>query len=177
MITEPQLASLCGSKQRAAQFTTPLTSAMERYHINTPARVAMFLAQVMHESGRLRYVREIVSGDAYEGRRDLGNLQKGDGRRYKGRGLIQITGRINYRACSQALFGDERLLDEPEQLEQPEAAAQSAAWYWASRNLNHFADAGEMLTVTRRINGGTHGLDERIAYWDKAKKLLSETPA
>jgi len=177
MITEPQLASLCGSKQRAAQFITPLTAAMAHYHINTPARVAMFLAQVMHESGRLRYVRELASGDAYEGRRDLGNLQKGDGRRYKGRGLIQITGRSNYRACSQALHGDDRLIDDPERLEQPDDAAQSAAWYWQSRNLNHFADAGEILTVTRRINGGTNGLDERIAYWEKAKNLIDEPPA
>jgi len=177
MISEQQLADLCGSKRRAAQFIAPMVQAMERFEINTPARAAAFLAQVMHESGRLRYTLELASGDAYEGRRDLGNLHKGDGRRFKGRGLIQITGRANYRDCSMALYGDERLLITPELLEQPEGAALSAAWYWSSRNLNALADAGQFSLITRRINGGMNGLADRLAYFDKASKLLLEATA
>lgn len=175
MISEQQLAALCGSKRRAAQFIGPLVEAMNRFGINTPARAAAFLAQIMHESGRLRYTRELASGEAYEGRRDLGNLHKGDGRRFRGRGLIQITGRANYRDCSMALYGDERLLITPELLEHPEGAAMSAAWYWSSRNLNALADAGQFGLITRRINGGMNGLADRLAHYDKARELLEVT--
>lgn len=102
---------------RASAFLLPLNDAMIAYAIDTPAREAAFLAQVAHESGELRYVREIASCRAYEGRKDLGNTHPGDGMKYKGRGLLQITGRANYWACSLALFGDERLLAHPEMLE------------------------------------------------------------
>ncbi len=175
MINEQQLAELCGNKRRAAQFIGPLVEAMNRFGIDTPARASAFLAQLMHESGRLRYTLELASGDAYEGRRDLGNLQRGDGRRFKGRGLIQVTGRANYRACSMALYGDERLLIAPELLEQPEGAALSAAWYWSSRNLNALADAGQFGLITRRINGGMNGIADRLAHYDKARELLGAT--
>lgn len=179
MITEQQLAALCGSKRRAALYIAPLTEAMSRFGIDTTARAAAFLAQLMHESGRMLYTIELASGDAYEGRRDLGNLHKGDGRRFKGRGLIQITGRANYRDCTMALYGDERLLETPVLLEKPEGAALSAAWYWASRNLNTLADAGQFGLITRRINGGMNGIADRLAHYDKARELLeaSHEPA
>lgn len=177
MITEAQLATLCGSKARAAHYISPLNEAMAAYHINTHQRASMFLAQVMHESGRLRYVRELATGDAYEGRRDLGNIKKGDGRRYKGRGLIQITGRANYQACSRALYGDDRLIAAPELLEKPEDAANSAAWYWQTRNLNHLADNNQFRLITRRINGGLNGLTDRLTHYEKALKLLAEATA
>lgn len=161
------------AKQRADVFAVPLGEAMAEFGIDTPARQAAFIAQIGHESGSLRYVEEIASGDAYEGRRDLGNTQPGDGRRYKGRGLIQITGRTNYAACSAALLGDESiLLDEPERLSETVLAARSAAWFWKSRSLNDLADRGDFKAITRRINGGLNGYDERLALYDRAMDVL-----
>jgi putative chitinase len=154
-------------------FFGPLTEAMTEFGIDTPARQAAFLAQVAHESGSLRYVRELASGRAYEGRVDLGNTQPGDGVRFKGRGLIQITGRANYRACSLALFGDARLLDRPEILEQAVPACRSAAWFWSSRGLNALADTGNFRAITRAINGGYNGMPDRLAHYARAKVVLS----
>lgn len=157
---------------RAALFLPFLNAAMDEYNIDTPARQSAFLAQIAHESGSLRYVREIASGSAYEGRVSLGNVRPGDGVKFRGRGLIQITGRANYKACSLALFGDERLLDKPALLETPENASRSAAWFWNSRNLNELADVGKFVTLTKRINGGTNGLEDRQAYYTRAKEVL-----
>ena len=115
---------------------------MNRYGIVGTARVAAFIAQVGHESGQLRYVREIWGPTAqqltYEGRADLGNTVKGDGSKYHGRGLIQITGRANYAACGEALGLD--LINKPELLELPQHAAMSAAWFWSTKGLNTLAD-------------------------------------
>lgn len=161
------------AKQRADLFAVPLSDAMAEFGIDTPARQAAFVAQVGHESGSLRYVEELASGDAYEGRHDLGNTQPGDGRRFKGRGLIQITGRTNYGACSQALLGDENaLLDDPARLCDPALAARSAAWFWQKHNLNALADSGDFKTITKRINGGLNGYDDRLAFWDRAKTAM-----
>lgn len=177
MVTLDQLKRIMPyAGPRAAVFLVPLNEAMAEFLINTPARQAAFLAQVAHESGSLRYVEEIASGRAYEGRADLGNTQPGDGIKFKGRGLIQITGRANYRACSMALFRDTRLLDHPEQLEGVAAACRSAAWFWQSRSLNTWADAGDdaaFRKITRTINGGFNGLADRIAYYERAKEILA----
>jgi putative chitinase len=147
---------------------------MALYDIGTPARQAAFLAQVGHESGRLGYVKELWGPtDAqrrYEGRNDLGNTQTGDGFKYRGRGLIQITGRANYSTAADAL--NEPLIDFPEILEQPDIAALSAAWFWNSHGLNALADAGSFETITRRINGGTNGLADRKVLWASAKIAL-----
>lgn len=159
--------------RRVTKYIAALNAAMSRYQINTPARQAAFLAQIGHESGSLRYTLEIASGAAYEGRVDLGNTRPGDGERFKGRGLIQITGRANYAACSQSIYGDDRLIRTPELLEQPEAACFSAGWYWASRGLNELADEGDFLRITRRINGGTNGLAERQALYTQALEVLA----
>lgn len=155
---------------RIDAFVEPLNEAMAEFEINTPARAAAFLAQVAHESGELRYVRELASGAAYEGRADLGNTQPGDGVRFKGRGLIQITGRNNYYACGDALGLD--LVMYPELLESPANACLSAAWFWEGRGLNELADAGNFDRITRRINGGTNGAQQRNAYWARAKEIL-----
>lgn len=166
-------AAMPYSGDRAVVFVVPLGQAMEAHEITTPQRQAAFLAQLAHESGSLRYTRELADGSAYEGRRDLGNTEPGDGPRYKGRGLIQITGRANYRACSKALFDDEQtLIDHPELLELPANAAMSAAWFWQSRGLNTLADQGKFEAITRRINGGTNGMADRLAHWDRALKVL-----
>src|SRR5258707_58804 len=120
---------------RATDFLTPLRDAMREFSIDaSPEREAAFLAQIAHESGELRYVHEIASGEAYEGRHDLGNTEAGDGVRFKGRGLIQVTGRANYAACGLAL--DLPLLFHPELLESPDNACRSAAWFWDKHGLN-----------------------------------------
>jgi putative chitinase len=156
---------------RVEKFCEPLNDAMAEFSINTPARQAAFIAQIGHESGQLRYVRELASGAAYEGRKDLGNIVAGDGTRYKGRGLIQVTGRANYKACGDSLGLD--LIDTPELLEQPANACRSAAWFWKSHGLNELADAGDQLRITRRINGGTNGLAERLAFFETAERVLA----
>jgi putative chitinase len=167
---------------RAVVFLDPLTDAMADFGIDTPRRQAAFLAQIAHESGSFRYVRELASGAAYEGRADLGNTQPGDGRRFRGRGLIQITGRANYRDCSLALFGyADRLLSAPETLEQPVWAARSAAWFWREHNLNKWADAGDFDGVSDVINrgrktqvtGDANGYQDRLAYYQRASEVLS----
>lgn len=153
-------------------FAGPLNAAMAEFGITTAARQAAFLAQVGHESGQLRYARELASGDAYEGRADLGNTQPGDGPRYRGRGLIQITGRANYLACSLALFADDRLLAQPELLEQPDYACRSAAWYWQQRKLSALADVASFDEITQRINGGQNGRADRRKLWLAARQVL-----
>lgn len=155
---------------RALKFIDPLNAAMEEFGINTPARQRSFLAQIAHESGQLRYTQEIASGIRYEGRKDLGNTQKGDGVKYKGRGLIQVTGRANYTKCMMALDID--CVEHPELLEEPINACRSAAWFWKSHGLNELADLGDQTKVTKRINGGTNGLAERLMFYDNARKVI-----
>jgi putative chitinase len=159
------------ARARAAMFLGPLNDTMTEFGIDTPARQASFLAQVGHESGQLQYVRELASGTAYEGRKDLGNMQPGDGVRFKGRGLIQITGRANYVACGLSLGID--LIGDPALLESPTLAARSAGWFWAKNGLNALADAGDQTRVTRRINGGTNGLVDRLALFAVADQVLA----
>lgn len=162
---------------RANRWADPLTKAMARYGIDTPERQAAFLAQIGHESGRLVYTREIWGPTSaqlkYEGRKDLGNTQPGDGQKFKGRGLIQVTGRANYVAAGRALDLD--LISKPELLEDPVNAALSAAWYWSLNKLNAFADAGTddaFVALTRRINGGVNGLADRQVLWGSAKAAM-----
>ncbi|WP_440466863.1 glycoside hydrolase family 19 protein [Pseudomonas sp. YH-1] len=175
-ITEAQLLRIYpNASQRAGVFVPALNRAMQRYQITTSARQAAFLAQIGHESGQLKWVKEIwgptPAQSRYEGRKDLGNTQPGDGKRFMGRGLIQITGRENYRKTGAALGVP--LLDAPELLEQPEWAAASAAWWWSNRGLNELADAGEFEQITRRINGGLNGQRERLELWARAKEVLA----
>ena len=175
-ITEQQLLQILPNAGRqAGVFVPALNAAMNRYGIVGTARGAAFIAQVGHESGQLRYVREIWGPTAqqagYEGRADLGNTVKGDGSKYRGRGLIQITGRANYAACGEALGLD--LINNPELLELPQHASTSAAWFWATHGLNTLADQGQFEKITRRINGGLNGLADRQALYDKALKVLA----
>lgn len=160
---------------RAQKWATALTAAMEEGKINTRLRQAAFLAQIGHESGSLVYVKELGGPTyfaKYDGRKDLGNTQQGDGSKFCGRGLIQVTGRANYTKCSQALFSDDRLLKTPELLEQPEWAAKSAVWFWSTRNLNELADADRFTDLTKKINGGTNGLEDRKARYRLALSVL-----
>lgn len=181
LITEPSLRQIMpNARTQAGVFVSALNLAMSRHNINTPKRMAAFLAQVGHESGQLRYVREL-GNDQYLSKYDTGSLAArlgntpeadGDGQKYRGRGLIQVTGRDNYRRCSLGLFGDERLLALPELLEQPQWAAESAAWFWEQNGLNELADRDQFNSITRRINGGLNGLEDRLQLWTRARAVL-----
>ena len=174
MTPETLAAALGINLARAQTWVDPLSAAMALYAIDSPARQAAFLAQVGHESGRLVYVRELwgptPAQEGYEGREDLGNTEQGDGFKYRGRGLIQVTGRANYQTCGAALVLP--LVDHPELLEQPDNASLSAAWFWNSHNLNDLADIGDFNTITRRINGGLNGLPDRLALYALCKSAL-----
>jgi putative chitinase len=175
-ISQQQLLQILpNARPVAGVFVPVLNTAMQRYQIFGRKRVAAFIAQLGHESGQLRYVREIWGPTAaqrgYEGREDLGNTVPGDGRKYCGRGLIQITGRANYAKCGEALGLD--LINHPELLELPQHAAMSAAWFWKQKGLNDLADRDEFNTITRRINGGLNGLADRLALWEKARAVLA----
>lgn len=160
---------------RAQKWADALTAAMAGAQINTRLRIAAFLAQIGHESGSLVYSKELGGPSyfaKYDGRKDLGNVQEGDGARFAGRGLIQVTGRDNYAKASMALFGDYRLLKKPDLLEVPDWAAKSAAWYWATHNLNALADADRFTDLTKKINGGTNGLEDRKVRYKLALSIL-----
>lgn len=170
-MTPAELASMMPhGASRASIFATALTAAMAEFEIDTPRRQAAFLAQLAHESGSLKYVKELADGRGYEGRKDLGNTSPGDGVKYKGRGLIQVTGKANYRACGLALGLD--LLASPELLETPENASRSAGWFWKWKSLNQHADLDRFGALTRAINGGFNGLDDRIQHWLRCRKVL-----
>ena len=152
----------------------PLNDAMKEHEIDDIQRETAFIAQVAHESGQFHYLREIwgptMAQEKYEGRRDLGNVMPGDGRKFLGRGLIQITGRANYAACGVALGLD--LLAHPELLEAPENACRSAAWWWREHGCNELADSGDFKALTKRINGGLNGLADRVALYEKAQEVI-----
>lgn len=169
------LAIMPNAGRHADTFCDPLNEAMVEFGINTPERQAAFLAQIAHESGQLLYTREIwgptPAQTHYEGRTDLGNKQAGDGKRFMGRGLIQITGRANYLLCGSSL--NLNLIDTPEFLEQPVPACRSAAWFWSAHDLNELADAGDFERITRRINGGLNGQADRLAFWERAQQVIT----
>ncbi|NDJ17586.1 glycoside hydrolase family 19 protein [Myxacorys almedinensis A] len=171
-ITVEQLMKMApyASSERIKRLYPHLILTMAEYDITTPLRETHFLSQLIHESGSFHYVEEIDAGDYLEGRTDIGNTEPGDGRRYKGRGLIQITGRTNYDACGQDLGVD--LLNNPALLTNDDLACLSAGWFWQKNNLNQFADADDVEMVTRTINGGLNGFAERQSYLAIAKEVL-----
>lgn len=178
-MTPAQLAQCTDATlDRAAQWFPYIEAAMAEFGIDTPMRKAMFLAQIGHESGSLRYSEEIwgptAAQNSYEGRINLGNTVSGDGFRFRGRGLVQTTGRFNYLKTGEALGLD--LISHPELLMEPAAAARSAAWFWQSHGCNAFADADDNVGCTRRINGGTNGLDDRNLRYTKAKAAIVNVP-
>ncbi len=153
-----------------APFIPHLNTTMARYQINTPLRIAHFIAQIAHESDGFHTTREYADGSAYEWRRDLGNNQAGDGMRFRGRGLIQITGRENVSEISKALGYD--FISDPQMLERIDWATLSAGWFWDSRNLNTHADRDDFQRIMRIINGGNNGEKDRWAYLTRAKRVL-----
>ncbi|NWA24070.1 glycoside hydrolase family 19 protein [Pseudomonas gingeri] len=201
-ITQQQLLQILPNAGPVAGVFVPLlNTAMNAYQIITPQRIAAFLAQVGHESGQLRSVVENlnygaqalvatwpsrftstlaaqvarqpqqIANIAYASRMGNGDASSGDGWNYRGRGLIQITGRDNYQACGDALGVD--LIGNPDLLAQPQYAALSAAWYWATNGLNGLADAGSFDAITQRINGGQNGAADRQALYATAQQVLA----
>jgi putative chitinase len=172
LITQEQLSAIApySRRDRLEKLLPHLNNTMQRYAITTPLRQAHFLAQLGHESDGFNTNEEYASGADYEGRRDLGNTQAGDGVRFKGRGLIQVTGRANYIDCGRALGVD--LISNPQRLADFDLACLSAGWYWDTRKLNGHADRDDVLTITKIINGGTNGLADRQSYLARAKRVL-----
>jgi predicted chitinase len=168
------------SAAKVAQLLPYLNSAMMEYGIDSAARAAAFLAQLAHESGEFRWMEEIWGPTTAQKRYEpvtelakrLGNTRPGDGKRFKGRGPIQLTGRANYQRFGQLLGID--LVSEPEQAAEPDVAFRIAALYWASRGLNELADRQDFREITRRINGGFNGLADRIKYFDRAHEALAD---
>lgn len=177
MLDAQQIAGSTGAPlARALAWVDPINAACQTFGIDNPERLACFLSQIGHESGSLLYTRELwgptPAQARYEGRLDLGNTQFGDGFRFRGAGLIQITGRFNFSAVRDGLR--EALPDVPDfeagasTLGAPQWAAMSAAWYFAGHGCNELADALDFETITRRINGGLTGEAQRVALWAEA---------
>ena len=199
MITQEQLAKLGID----AKWLQPLNDTFEKFEINTPVRMACFIGQCQHESGNFNILEENLNYSAvrltqvfpnrftlakaqdavakgksaiaeamYGGRADLGNTQPGDGGKFFGRGIIQLTGRANYTSFATAI-GKPEIIENPSLIATPEYAALSAGWFWSTKNLNALADANDYTTMTKRINGGTLGLQDRIDHIKKALTILS----
>jgi putative chitinase len=182
------------------KFVDPINKVIEEFEINTPQRISMFLAQIGHESGGLtklhenlnykaarlsqifpKYFRDVdpddyannpekIANRVYCNRMGNGNEASGDGYRFRGRGAVQLTGRSNYTSCGEDLEVD--LIANPDYLETPEGAIRSAAWFWDQHDLNDWADKGDVVTVTKKINGGTIGLDERKELYNEALTIF-----
>jgi len=186
-----------------AAWYEPLCEALPQYEINTVERVAAFIAQCSHESGGFSVLEEnlnyraatlsklwpqrfppgvaeqyagkpeMIANKTYGGRMGNGSEETGEGYKYRGRGILQLTGKDNYKTCSQALFQDGSLLEDPDLLLDPYYAIHSACWFWNKNKLNQFADSGDLTTMTKKINGGTIGLEDRIKHYDHAVEILT----
>lgn len=159
-LDELRLLTPRGRPTLLSGLVVPLNKYLPKFHIDTPLRVSHFMAQAAHETDGFKTLQEYANGSAYEGRKDLGNTQKGDGRRFKGRGIFQLTGRANYTR-----YG---LANTPARAADPDMSVQIACKFWTERNLNRYADANNITAITKRINGGYNGLADRRAYYRKA---------
>lgn len=173
IVTEQQLLAIMPTaKNRIPKYIGYINTYAKEFGITTPMQMAMFIAQVAHESGELRYTEELSSGEAYEGRRDLGNVYKGDGVRFKGRGLLQLSGRANYKLYKEYCGFD--VVAKPYLLAQPLGATRSAFWFFCKyKKLQALSEVGNLKEVTKRINGGYNGLKSREMYYNRAKKALN----
>jgi putative chitinase len=176
IITQAQLIqAMPYASDRAAIYLTPLNDAMTEFGIDTLLRQACFLAQIAHESGSLRYTIEGADGMGYDITvnpklaAELGNTEPGDGKRYRGRGLLQVTGRANSTKCLEAMG---RPVDDLPYLETPVGASRSAGWFWQLRGLNEIAELGNFGSLTTNITGGYNGIDERIKHYIRCRKAL-----
>lgn len=166
------------SMQRYAELTPAWNNALLAADCTSVLRVTMWCSQIGHESGGLKWMEEIADGSGYEGRADLGNTQPGDGKRFKGRGPIQLTGRYNYRKFSAwarergFVDRDNVFENEPHLLADPHWGFLAATYYWTvARNMNAFADARDLIGATRAVNGGQNGIDDRRKFYYRALAL------
>lgn len=171
LITQPSCLKIFGRSITPEQLTD-LNSCLVRFEINTPCRIRHFMAQIAHESGGLKWMKELASGDAYEGRRDLGNTQPGDGPKYKGAGCIQLTGRANYQALADFLK-DPKVVELGCDYVAATLPFTSAGFWWHRNRMNELCDKGASVEqVTRRVNGGTNGLEDRKRYYAIASSVV-----
>lgn len=177
MLTETQLRKISKSKSPKRNLLDAIIAIASEYK---PHQLAHVLAQVMHESGGLIYDREVWGPTAaqqrYEGRKDLGNTRKGDGSKYRGYGPIQITGRSNttafYEWCQKRGLNPPDFVDKPELMATSPWAGWSVVWYWTTRNLNRYADTNDIEMITRKVNGGLNGYEDRLSYYDRSALVL-----
>lgn len=173
-ITEQQIRRIMPKAmgERVKEFVKSFNDYSEQFGINTPLRVAHYIAQVAHETGELKWLEEIASGQQYEGRKDLGNTQPGDGKRFKGRGYLQTTGRANYQAYKDSGYCVGDLMAHPEWLAKQPGCQKSSMFFWKKNKLNVYADADDCRGVTKRINGGYNGYAQRAYYTRVAKTVF-----
>lgn len=173
-ITEMQVKRIMPKAMgtRVKEFVESFNKYAGRFEINTPLRVAHYIAQVAHETGQLKWLEEIASGQAYEGRKDLGNTQKGDGRRFKGRGYLQTTGRANYQAYASSVFCVGDLMAHPEWLAQQPGCQKASMFFWWKNKINQEADRDDCRGVTRKVNGGYNHYAERAQFTRMAKSVF-----
>lgn len=180
MVADNQLAIIMPnlSSAKRALFLPFMQRAMDEFEITNPLREAAFLAQVAHESGEFRFMEEIWGPTTQQRRyepvtsksRDLGNTQPGDGKRFKGRGPIQLTGRDNYKRYGAMLGLD--LTSDPLSVATPAVGFRTTGLFWQKNGLNELADKQFLKTITKRINGGFNGLEDRVRYYVRAKAVL-----
>ena len=204
MITVEQFVEMFPKNKNPQGWTTALNEVLPTYKIDTPERIASFLAQCGHESAGFTVLQEnlnysadglnkifkkyfptldsaqpyarkpeMIANRVYGGRRGNGDEASGEGSKFRGRGPIQLTGKDNYTACSDFLFQDDTLVQNPDMLLDPEYALHSACWFWWKNDLNNYADSADLVTMTKRINGGTIGLEDRIAHYNHAMEIFA----
>ena len=204
MITVEQFTEMFPKNKNPQAWTTALNEVLPTYKIDTPERIASFLAQCGHESAGFTVLQEnlnysadglnkifkkyfptlesaqpyarkpeMIANRVYGGRMGNGDEASGEGYKFRGRGPIQLTGKDNYTACSDFLFQDDTLLQNPDMLLDPEYALHSACWFWWKNDLNTYADNADLVTMTKRINGGTIGLEDRIKHYNHAMEIFA----
>ena len=180
-ITQKQLLDAVPGlyKARLDEFVASFNMFHAYFGLNTRDRIIHYLAQVFHESGSLRYVEELASGAQYEGRKDLGNTQKGDGKRFKGRGFIQLTGRKNYQDFYNDGWCSDNIIAYPDLVTRYPLDQMVSMWFWDRNNLNDLADLdnganGEEIVkrITKKVNGGYNHLSERMKFYNLFKKTI-----
>jgi len=204
MITVEQFTDMFPKNKNPQGWTKAMVDVLPTYEINTPERIASFLAQCGHESAGFTVLQEnlnysadglnkifkkyfptlesaqpyarkpeMIANRVYGGRMGNGDEHSGEGYKFRGRGPIQLTGKANYEACSEFLFQDDTLVQNPDMLLDPEYALHSACWFWWKNDLNKFADTADLVTMTKRINGGTIGLEDRIKHYNEAMEIFA----
>lgn len=173
LITKKQLAYVWSVSESSISdaVISDLNRCLNLFKINTPSRIRHFISQISHESGAGKWMKELASGDSYEGRSDLGNTQPGDGRKYKGGGFIQLTGRANYTAFSK-FMNDPKIMNGVDYVASTYPAT-SAGFWWHNNNMNDLCDKNPSVEqITRRVNGGLNGIADRRYYYGRCVNII-----